>query len=88
MNEFIFYHGEGCGHCDAVMPFLNDVEKELNVKFIKKEIWNNEENKNEFIQNCELKMIPAFFNPENKQVVYRLRNGEEVKNWIKGQLGN
>jgi len=42
-----FFYGDGCPHCDNVMPFMNNISQEFpNETFIRMEIWHNTTNRN------------------------------------------
>jgi len=42
-----FFYGDGCSHCDNVMPFMNNISQEFpNETFIRMEIWHNTTNQN------------------------------------------
>ena len=90
MNEFILYHGKFCPHCNNMMPILEQAEKEADVKFTKKEIYGNEENKEEFKtlrelanKNCGGLLIPSFYCKETNELICREHTLEELKEWIK-----
>jgi hypothetical protein len=56
-SKIILFYGDGCPHCEEVEKFIKDRGIEEKVSFFKKEIYHNEQNKNELLQvvkNCGL----------------------------------
>lgn len=43
-KRLLFFYGEECPHCHKLMPRIEEVEKDLGVKFERFEVWHNEEN--------------------------------------------
>ena len=86
--KLIFYHGTNCSYCEQAKPNLEKVEKELGIKFERKEIWNNETNKNEFVSVAKEKLIPSLYNPGTKDIIPRLITYEEILAWTKKQLSS
>jgi len=56
-SEIIYFYGEGCPHCANVDAFLQENKIEEKVSFVKKEVFNNNENAKELVgvaQKCGL----------------------------------
>ncbi|MFP3949634.1 MAG: hypothetical protein ACLFUZ_00875 [Candidatus Micrarchaeia archaeon] len=51
--EVIEYYGAGCPHCTRTAELLSEMEEEYNLTFIKKEIYQNSENRAEMFQHYE-----------------------------------
>ncbi len=93
-DKIIMYYGEGCPHCERLKPLIKRVEEDLGINITRKEIWGNEDNKEEFkglkdkiFSQCgegEL-IVPTLYSP----ITDKLRCGkskapyEELINWIK-----
>jgi thiol-disulfide isomerase/thioredoxin len=68
-TEMYFFWGDGCPHCSAAKPFINELEKEYpELKVTPYEIYNNEDNYNLFILMADAygmpnnqRGVPAFF---------------------------
>lgn len=43
-KRLLFFYGEECPHCHKIMPRLEEVEKDLGVRFERYEVWHNAEN--------------------------------------------
>ncbi|MFA6184337.1 MAG: hypothetical protein WC682_04535 [Parcubacteria group bacterium] len=46
----IYYYGEECPHCENVIAYLDQNDIYNKVKFVKKEVWHNQENGKELTQ--------------------------------------
>lgn len=83
------FHGQDCPHCHAMMPLVDQLEKELNIKVERKEVWNNDENAEEMRKYTNLigpacggdLGVPAFVNLENKTALCGETNYENLKLW-------
>lgn len=54
-----YYWGDGCPHCAKVAQLINSLNKKYpNLKVIKKEIWNNQNNAKEFAHTLENLNVP------------------------------
>ena len=54
LNLYLFY-GEGCPHCKQLKNFLNDyMDENPNINLYQYEVWNNEENRDKFIDVMEI----------------------------------
>ncbi|MBD3263141.1 hypothetical protein GF374_02050 [Candidatus Woesearchaeota archaeon] len=84
--ELHFFYGQGCPHCGAAEPFLDELEQEYpQLEVYMYEVYFNEENRNLFEQlatNCgsEIQGVPTFFIDDEMIVGY--------SNEIKQQLEN
>lgn len=87
------YHGQDCPHCQAMMPLIDKVQKELNVEIEKKEVWQNDENAAEMQKDtvtikkaCGGEMgVPVFINMDTKDCTCGELNYEKLKQWIQKQ---
>lgn len=77
----LFFYGQECSHCHVMMPLVEKLEKEANVKFEKNEIWHNENNEsifNGYAKNL-CPGVPFFFNTENGKFICGESSYEELK---------
>lgn len=93
MVKIIMYHGQDCPHCQAMMPLVEKINKELNIVIVKKEVWQNEQNAAE-MQKCSVEIkkacggemgVPVFINYETKDCICGELNYEKLKQWIQKQ---
>jgi len=90
MDELILYHGDGCPYCKRMMPVIKKAEEETGLKFIRREIWNDEKNKEEFKELRELAqkscgglLIPAFYSKKTNNMICRDQTLDELEDWMK-----
>lgn len=98
MGGIIFFHGNGCPHCDLTLPIIEEIEKELSISVDRKEVWENLENEKlmySFKEDIEKSakcgkydLVPLVFNPVTKDCMCgRLEdNPQELKDWFKKQI--
>lgn len=77
--DLVFYWGDGCPHCKNVEDWLNENNLDKKIKVNYKEIYYNDQNKNELIntakQYCPSIIIdggigvPVGFDPINKKCI-------------------
>ncbi len=79
MANLIMFHGRECPHCKRMMPLVEKLEQETDVRFDKREIWHDEKNqdlmrsfRDVIAPKCggQLK-IPTFLNAETNDVDLR-----------------
>ncbi len=89
MNERIMFWARECPHCKAMMPYVDKLEKETDIKLERLEIWHNEKNadlmrsyKPIIAPKCggQLK-TPTFFNTETNDVICGEVEYEKLKEW-------
>ena len=87
-NKGILYYGSGCPHCAKVESFLK--ENNLDKGIIKKEIYHNPENADEFNRLCDkegislLKRGVPFLFIENKCFI----GDQQIINYFKSKINN
>ncbi|MBD3313541.1 hypothetical protein GF345_03795 [Candidatus Woesearchaeota archaeon] len=89
MSELILYYGRECPHCKAMMPLVERLEREVGIKFEKKEIWHNEKNKKEIKSKRKLIeaacggeiLIPCFYSRKTEAVFCREVPYEKLREW-------
>ncbi len=81
------FYGETCPHCITMKPLVEKMEKELEVKVEKFEVWNNEENakKMEEYDTGLCGGVPFFFNTETSKFICGSADYGELKKWAAGE---
>jgi len=87
--EIILYYGNECPYCHKIMPLIDDLIKE-DKNIIKKEVWNNKDNDNEFASLKEIVipacggefLVPCFYDKKNNEALCGALKIKEVKKWI------
>ena len=90
VTEIIMYHGLECPHCLAMMPLVDRLEKEEEVRVTKKEVWHNEENKEEMRSRRDLIApacggslgVPCFFSEKTNKVLCGEVSYRKFKKWV------
>lgn len=98
MKNITFFYGNGCPFCAAIMPAVERLEKEDNVRFERLEVWRggrmdreyNKENqdkmeslKRHYETNCGGNMIvPSFYDAEKDRLICNPGTYENLKSWI------
>jgi len=87
MTLYMFY-GDGCPHCERMMPKVEELEEEHSVEVDRLEVWNNEEN-NEKMQEIEdfqeCGGVPFFYNTESEEWICGETDTETLKDWSEGR---
>ncbi len=85
--ELIDFYGTECPHCIRMMPKIERLEKELNVKVKRMEVWHNEENAKvlEKYDDGSCGGVPYFYNTKTKKSLCGEVSYEELKAWATGE---
>jgi glutaredoxin len=51
-ENMVFYYGDGCPHCANVEKYFADNQVAAKITFTKKEVYNNQANRNELIERA------------------------------------
>lgn len=86
MTLYEFY-GDGCPHCERMMPKVEEVEGEEDVDVKQLEVWNDQENaeKQEELDDGKCGGIPFFYNTESGEWICGEADKEKLKSWAKGE---
>ena len=86
MTLYEFY-GDGCPHCEKMMPKVEKLEEDEDVEVERLEVWNNEENaeKMQELDDGKCGGVPFFYNTESDQWICGATDTETLKKWAKGQ---
>lgn len=87
MGDLVEYYGTECKHCIEMMPLIEKLEKEHNVKIERKETWHNSANKAEFekTDNGKCGGVPFFFNKKTKKTLCGSVPYEDLVKWALGK---
>ncbi|MEI6479319.1 MAG: hypothetical protein WCO21_00615 [bacterium] len=70
-NNLLMFYGQGCVHCEKMMPLVEQLELEHGVSVQKLETWQNADNddlrKKYDIANCD--GVPYFFNTKTEKFI-------------------
>lgn len=82
MTLYMFY-GKECPHCHNMMPLVEKLEKELNVKVEILEVWYDKKNaklmKEITCKECEF--VPMFCNTDTKDMICGPATYGALKKW-------
>jgi len=53
-GQIILFYGDGCPHCEIVDKYIDENKVEEKVYFVRKEVYNNEENQKELIEKAKI----------------------------------
>lgn len=79
----IEFYGQECPHCQKIAPLLARLEKEMNVKIERYEVWHNEKNlaKMKEYDTGLCGGVPFLWNTENKKFICGEAPYEDLKKW-------
>ena len=88
-GKFVEFYGEGCPHCQKMIPIVAQIENETGVHFEKLEIWNNATNKDVYLQyseyiarDCGSLGIPTFIGLKTNKSICGEKSADELKKFI------
>lgn len=79
-----FYYGDECPHCEKMMPLIDQLEKETDVKVERIEVWHNDENLHTLESIPEQKDcggVPYLWNDVSRKGICGEATIEELKSW-------
>jgi len=79
--KLILFYGDGCIECKKMEPIVKRLEKELKVKFVRKEIWHHPLNA-KLMVSYGCKTLPMFLNQENGEFVCGPTTYNKLKAWL------
>jgi len=91
-KRLIMFTGTECDHCHENEPIVEKVEKELNIKIERLEIWHNAQNA-AFLEKIDKNPdgspfcggIPFFFNENTDKKLCGPQKYEKLKAWALGE---
>lgn len=91
MNNYLLeFYGQECPHCVRTHPLVERLEKELEVKVEKYEVWHNEANEKIMMQYDKgyCGGVPFFYNTKSNLWLCGEVGYEILKDWALGKKGN
>lgn len=93
MDGLIMFYGRECVHCRYMMPYVEQLEKEMGVVIKKLEVWHNEKNadlmrsfKDIISRSCGgLLGTPSFVNTKTNGALCGEVKYEKLKEWTLGK---
>ncbi len=93
MAKLLMFHGRECPHCKKMMPIVEQLEAETEIRFDKLEVWHEEKNadmmrsyREVLAPKCGGQLrVPTFFNPETGDVVCGEVDFDKLKEWAEQQ---
>jgi thiol-disulfide isomerase/thioredoxin len=93
MAKLLMFHGKECPHCKKMMPLIEKLEKESDIRFEKYEVWHDEKNadlmrsyRDVLAPKCGGQLrVPTFFNPETSDVMCGEVEYDKLKDWAAKQ---
>lgn len=88
-SNFIFYYGKECLYCHKMEPLIDKLEKEEGIKFTKKEVWHDLDNRislesdNQDGSLCG--GVPFMFNSDTKKYICGSVEYDKLKAWVLDQ---
>ena len=86
MVLYMFY-GTECVHCHEMMPFVEKLEKEEKIKFVKLETWHNSANAKKLAEFDKGRCggVPYFYNDKTGKFICGATSYESLKNLALGK---
>ncbi len=89
MHKRIMFWARECPHCKNMMPYVDKLEKETDIKLERLEIWHDEKNADLMrsyrpiiAPKCGGQLrTPTFFNTETNDVICGEVEYEKLKEW-------
>ncbi len=87
MAGLIEFYGTECIHCNKMKPLVERLEKELNIKIEKLEVWHNSKNADLLKQYDKgyCGGVPFFFNKKTGKWICGAASFEDLKKWALGK---
>ena len=88
-GRFVEFYGEGCPHCNKMVPIVAQVENDTGVQFEKMEIWYNDTNKafyrnyQDYItRDCGFLGVPTFLSLKTNRSICGEKSADELERFI------
>lgn len=87
MGDLLFFTGKECPHCHEMDPLIEKLEKELNIKLKKLDVWHDAKNAEllKKLDNGKCGGVPFFFNENTGKWICGSTDYENLKKWAKGE---
>jgi thiol-disulfide isomerase/thioredoxin len=89
MAKLLMFHGRECPHCKKMMPVVDKLEQETDIRFERHEVWHDEKSADlmrsyraVIAAKCggQLK-VPTFLNAETSDVICGEVEYDKLKAW-------
>ncbi|MBI2564431.1 thioredoxin family protein [Candidatus Woesearchaeota archaeon] len=87
-DKLVMFYGEECDVCHDMFPLLDKLEKELNVKIARLEVWHNSKNdelRQEYDKHFSCEGVPFFFNTQTKKGLCGRQDYKKLKEFFGGK---
>ena len=86
-DDLIEYYGNECAHCEKMAPLVEQLENDLNVKLVKKEVWHDPGNLADFMKTAAGKCdgVPFFLNQRTSKYICGATSYKKLKAWALGE---
>jgi thiol-disulfide isomerase/thioredoxin len=86
-GDLVEYYGTECHFCIQMAPLIDQLEKELKVKVVKKECWHNAANQADFMKVAAGKCqgVPFFINNKTGKFICGAASYDRLKAWAQGK---
>ncbi len=93
MVKLYMFHGRDCPHCRKMMPRVDKLEAETDIRLDRREVWHDDENqdlmrsfKEVLAPKCGGQLrVPTFFNPETGDVLCGEVEYDTLREWAEKQ---
>ena len=80
-KRLLMFYEDKCNPCVVMEPLVDRLEKELDVKIDKLEVWYNEGNRELLTEYAGLPTVPFFYNEETRKNISGESDYEALKTW-------
>jgi thiol-disulfide isomerase/thioredoxin len=79
------FYGQECPHCISMMPLVEKLEMEMNVKVERFETWHNKENFDKMMVYAKDRClgVPFLFNTDTEKFICGGATYQELEEWAK-----
>ena len=86
-DDLIEYYGNDCKYCEKMAPVVQQLENDLSVKLVRKEIWHDPGNLADFTKVAAGKCdgIPFFWNKKTSKFICGSASYKELKACAQGE---
>ena len=77
------FYSDNCEPCVVVYPLVDKLEKELNVKVYRLEVWSDQKNKKLLEKYAGFSAVPFFYNEATGKKITGETDYEELREWAK-----
>lgn len=82
-NRLLMFYEEKCDPCVVMEPIVAELEKELETKIDRLEVWYNQSNRQLLDKYAGFVMVPFFYNEKTGQKISGETDYKTLKNWAR-----